>query len=245
MMINDVTASGPKRPVRFRVGRGPGSGNGKTCGRGQHGYYSRSGAPIRLGFQGGTMRFFRRLPRRGFNNKNFRLDWAEINVALLEKHFQAGETVDLKAAIERGLVRGNAERIKILGWGELTKALKLDAAVNVSGPARTKIVAAGGSVAMPSPKKRPPPPQKAGAKAKAAAPEAEGDAKAAKAAKGAKGGKPEGAPKGERPPKSGRPDAGAAGEKKGGEAKAGGEKAAAKKKADKPDGGDSAGKSKK
>ena len=245
MMINDVTASGPKRPVRFRVGRGPGSGNGKTCGRGQHGYYSRSGAPIRLGFQGGTMRFFRRLPRRGFNNKNFRLDWAEINVALLEKHFQAGETVDLKAAIERGLVRGNAERIKILGWGELTKALKLDAAVNVSGPARAKIVAAGGSVAMPPPKKRPPPPQKAGAKAKAAAPEAEGAAKDAKAAKGAKGGKPEGAPKGERPPKSGRPDAGAAGERKGGEAKAGGEKSAPKKKADKPDGGDSAGKPKK
>jgi large subunit ribosomal protein L15 len=245
MMINDITASGPKRPVRFRVGRGPGSGNGKTCGRGQHGYYSRSGAPIRLGFQGGTMRFFRRLPRRGFNNKNFRLEWTEINVALLEKHFQAGETVDLKTAIERGLARNNAERIKILGWGELTKALKLDAAVNVSGPARIKIVAAGGSVAMPPPKKRPPPPQKAGAKAKAAAPEAEGDAKAAKAAKGAKGGKPEGAPKGERPPKAVRPDAGAAGEKKGGEAKAGGEKAAPKKKADKPDGGDSAGRPKK
>jgi large subunit ribosomal protein L15 len=243
MMINDVTASGPKRPVRFRVGRGPGSGNGKTCGRGQHGYYSRSGAPIRLGFQGGTMRFFRRLPRRGFNNKNFRLDWAEINVALLEKHFQAGETVDLKAAIERGLVRSNAERIKILGWGELTKALKLDAAVNVSAPARAKIVAAGGSVAMPPPKKRPPPPQKPAAKAKAAAAEAEGGAKDAKAAKAAKGGKPEGAPKGERPPKAERPDA--AGEKKGGEAKAGGEKAAPKKKAEKPDGGDSAGKPKK
>jgi large subunit ribosomal protein L15 len=242
MMINDVTASGPKRPVRFRVGRGPGSGNGKTCGRGQHGYYSRSGAPIRLGFQGGTMRFFRRLPRRGFNNKNFRLEWSEINVALLEKHFQAGETVDLKAAIERGLVRRNAERIKILGWGELTKALQLDASVNVSAPARKKIVAAGGSVAMPPPKKRPPPPQKAGAK-KAAAPEAEGAAKDAKAAKGAKGGKPEGAPKGERPAKAERPDA--AGEKKGGEAKAGGERAAPKKKADKPDGGDSAGKPKK
>jgi len=245
MMINDVTASGPKRPVRFRVGRGPGSGNGKTCGRGQHGYYSRSGAPIRLGFQGGTMRFFRRLPRRGFNNKNFRLDWTTINVSLLEKHFQAGEKVDLKTAIERGLVRSNSERLKILGWGELTKALQLDASVNVSAPARTKIVAAGGSVAMPPPKKRPPPPQKAGAKAKAAAPEAEGDAKDAKAAKGAKGGKPDGAPKGERPAKAGRPDAGAAGERKGGDAKAGGEKAAPKKKADKPDGGDAAPKQKK
>jgi large subunit ribosomal protein L15 len=243
MMINDVTASGPKRPVRFRVGRGPGSGNGKTCGRGQHGYYSRSGAPIRLGFQGGTMRFFRRLPRRGFNNKNFRLEWAEINVALLEKHFQAGEKVDLKTAIERGLVRSNAERIKILGWGELTKALQLDASVNVSAPARTKIVAAGGSVAMPPPKKRPPPPQKPAAKGgKAAAPEADADAKAAKAAKG---GKPDGAPKAEKPPRAERPEKGAGGEKKGGDARAGGEKAAPKKKAEKPDGGDSAPKQKK
>ena len=80
MMINDILGSGPKRDIRFRVGRGPGSGNGKTCGRGQHGYYSRSGAPIRLGFQGGTMRFFRRLPRRGFNNKNFKTVWAVLNV---------------------------------------------------------------------------------------------------------------------------------------------------------------------
>src|SRR6185295_18930601 len=167
-----------------RVGRGPGSGNGKTCGRGQHGYYSRSGAPIRLGFEGGTMRFFRRLPRRGFNNKNFRIEWTTINVSLLEKHFAAGETVDLKTAAERGLIRSNSERLKVLGWCELTKALKLDVSVNVSAPARKKIEAAGGSVPMPPPKKRPPPKQKPAPKGgKAPAPEAAADAKAAKAGK--------------------------------------------------------------
>jgi large subunit ribosomal protein L15 len=222
MMINDVLGSGPKRDVRFRVGRGPGSGNGKTCGRGQHGYYSRSGAPIRLGFQGGTMRFFRRLPRRGFNNKNFKTVWAVLNVTMLEKHFEAGATVDVNAAIAKGLVRGDSERLKILGFGELKKALKLDAAVAVSAEARKKIEAAGGSVAMPLPKKRAPSAKEIEAKKKKAAPPAPEKAeKGEKPAKGEKAEKQEKAEKGERPAKGERPPKA----EKGGGAAGGGEKA--------------------
>lgn len=218
MMINDVLGAGPKREVRFRVGRGPGSGNGKTCGRGQHGYYSRGGNSIRLGFQGGTMRFFRRLPRRGFNNKNFKTAWAVLNVTLLEKHFEAGATVDVKAAIEKGLVRGDAERLKILGFGELKKALKLDAAVAVSAEARKKVEAAGGTVAMPLPKKRPPSAKEiAERNKKAAPPAAEKGEKTEKAEKPAKGEKAERPAKGERPPKSEKGEAGKGGGDKGGE----------------------------
>lgn len=234
MMINDVLGSGPKREMRFRVGRGPGSGNGKTCGRGQHGYYSRSGNSIRLGFQGGTMRFFRRLPRRGFNNKNFKTVWAVLNVTMLEKHYEAGATVDVKSAIEKGLVRGDSERLKILGFGELKKALKLDAAVAVSGEARKKIEAAGGSVAMPLPKKRPPSAREIAERNKKSAPPAAEKAekpekaeKGEKPAKGEKGDKGEKAPKGERPPK---------GEKGGGEK--GGDKPARAERQGPPERGD-------
>ena len=215
MMINDVLGSGPKRDIRFRVGRGPGSGNGKTCGRGQHGYYSRSGAPIRLGFQGGTMRFFRRLPRRGFNNKNFKTVWAVLNVTLLEKHFEAGATIDVNAAIAKGLVRGDSERLKILGFGELKKALKLDPAVAVSAEARKKIEAAGGTVAMPLPKKRAPSAKEIAARKKASAPPAaeKGDKaeKGEKPARGEKVEKGEKAEKAERPAKGERPPKGEAG----------------------------------
>jgi large subunit ribosomal protein L15 len=223
MMINDVLGSGPKRDVRFRVGRGPGSGNGKTCGRGQHGYYSRSGAPIRLGFQGGTMRFFRRLPRRGFNNKNFKTVWAVLNVTMLEKHFDAGATVDVNAAIAKGLVRGDAERLKILGFGELKKALKLDPAVAVSAEARKKIEAAGGTVAMPLPKKRAPSAKEIEAKKKKDAPPAA--EKVDKAEKGEKPAKGEKAEKAERPAKGERPQK---------ESKGGGEKAAGGEKGERP-----------
>jgi large subunit ribosomal protein L15 len=226
MMINDILGSGPKRDIRFRVGRGAGSGNGKTCGRGQHGYYSRSGAPIRLGFQGGTMRFFRRLPRRGFNNKNFKTVWAVLNIGMLEKHFDAGATINVEAAIAKGLVRGDSERLKVLGFGELKKALKLDAAVAVSGEARKKIEAVGGSVAMPLPKKRPPSGKEMAARAKQNAP--------APAPKAEKGEKPEAAEKGEKPAKGERPPKGEKGEK--GERPPKGEKGERPPKSEKSDG---------
>lgn len=156
MILNDVLGAGPKRVHRFRVGRGPGSGNGKTCGRGQHGAYSRSGVSIKLGFEGGTMRFFRKIPRRGFSNAAFRNEWSTVNVDVLNDAFQAGETVTLALAIERGAVRRNAEQLKVLGNGEITKALTLDAAIAVSAPARAKIEKAGGTILMPAPKKEAP-----------------------------------------------------------------------------------------
>lgn len=221
MILNDVLGAGPKRVHRFRVGRGPGSGIGKTAGRGQHGAQSRSGYSNKSGFEGGTMRFFRRLPRRGFNNANFRTEWTGVNVGLLEKAFAAGETVTLAAAIERRVVRRNAERLKVLGDGTLTKALTIDASVAASASARAKIEAAGGKVlAPPSPKiapnfKRIAIDKERAAKAKAAA-EAAAKAKAAA----------EGAPKG---------GAGGAGKPAKGEKKPGGGKGAPAEAAPKKD----------
>ncbi len=192
MILNDVLDAGPRRERRVRVGRGIGSGLGKTCGRGQHGAYSRSGNSMKLGFQGGTMRFFRRIPRRGFNNAAFRVKWDPVNVGVLDSAFQAGETVTLAAAIARGAVKRNAERLKVLGDGEITKALILDPSVAASASARAKIEKAGGKVLMPLPKK-PAPDWKgiAAAKARAAKAAAAATEKAEKADKAEKGEKGE------------------------------------------------------
>ncbi|MSR45865.1 MAG: 50S ribosomal protein L15 [Planctomycetes bacterium] len=156
MMLHEIMNAGPKRVQRTRVGRGMGSGLGESCGRGQSGAYSRSGNSMKLGFEGGTMRFFRRLPRRGFNNKAFRLEWATLNLVLIERAYQAGEEVTVESAIERGVVRRNSKRIKVLGDGEISKAIKLGPDVAASGIARAKIEKAGGTVVMPPPKKLPP-----------------------------------------------------------------------------------------
>src|SRR4029453_2246585 len=118
--------------------------------------YSRSGNSMKLGFQGGTNRFFRRIPRRGFNNNAFREGGTTLNLGVLDKAFKAGETVTLALAIERGAVNRNTERLKVLGDGDLTKALTLDPAIAVSAPARAKIEKAGGKVGMPAPKKEAP-----------------------------------------------------------------------------------------
>lgn len=235
MNLNDVLSAGPKRVKRFRVGRGPGSGAGKTASRGQHGAYSRSGYPIKFGFQGGTMRFFRRLPRRGFNNFEFRTEWATLDCGRLEAAFAAGETVTLAAAIERELVRGDSLRLKVLSNGELKKALTLDAAVAVSAQARKKVEAAGGKVLAPPPKKQPPNfralkaaekvKKAAAAEAQAAAAAQEKDAK-----KPAKGAKSEGEAKA-KPAGEGKP-------------KAAGEAKPAKEAKQKPAGGDAAAKKK-
>ncbi|MBL8841657.1 MAG: 50S ribosomal protein L15 [Planctomycetes bacterium] len=189
MMLHEVLKSGPKREQRWRVGRGAGSGSGKTAGRGQHGAYSRSGNSIKLGFEGGTMRFFRRLPRRGFNNAAFRTEWTTVNLGALDKAFAAGDEISVESVVAKGLVRRSAERLKVLADGEVTKALKLGAAVAVSAAARAKIEKAGGKVEAPLPKKPSPnfrkidADKKKAAKAAAAAPAAEGGEKAAKPAK--------------------------------------------------------------
>ncbi len=222
MMLHDVVGAGPKRKYRVRVGRGMGSGLGESCGRGQSGAYSRSGNSSKLGFEGGTMRFFRRLPRRGFNTAAFRTEWTTVNLGLLEKAFQDGDEVTVAAAIERGVVRRNAVNLKVLGDGALTKKLRFPAAVEVSATARAKIEKVGGTVAV-APKAKLAPNfrrieanKKRAAKLAAAAPAAEkqkGD-KAAKAEKPAKSDKPA---KAEKPAGDKK-----AGDKQAGEKKAGG-----------------------
>ncbi len=131
---------GAKRK-RKRVGRGPGSGLGKTAGKGQKGQRSRSGKDIGRGFEGGQMPLARRLPKHGFVNPN-KVVASVVPVGKLDRHFEAGEVniEDLKA---KGLVPRKAERVKILGDGELTKALVVRAHA-FSASARQKIEAAGG-----------------------------------------------------------------------------------------------------
>ncbi len=126
-----------------RLGRGIGSGNGKTAGRGQKGQRSRSGSSVPATFEGGQMPLHRRLPKRGFNNPHA-LEGASINVAELAR-FQAGAVVDRAALVQAGLVGGRPDFVKVLGGGDLTIALTVRAE-RFSASAREKILAAGGQV---------------------------------------------------------------------------------------------------
>ncbi len=134
-------ADGSKQSDNFRRGRGHGSGNGKTAGKGHKGQKARSGAP-RPGFEGGQMPLYRRIPKRGFKNRNT-IEIVSINVSELER-FEAGTTVDVAALVEAGVVKNPRDGVKILGNGELSK--KLDVKANAfSASAKEKIEAAGGS----------------------------------------------------------------------------------------------------
>ena len=134
-------ADGSKHSDNFRRGRGHGSGNGKTAGKGHKGQNARSGAP-RAGFEGGQMPLYRRIPKRGFKNRNT-LDIVAINVSALEA-FDNGAVVDVDALIEKGIVKNPRDGVKILGNGELTK--KLSVKVNAySASAKEKIEALGGT----------------------------------------------------------------------------------------------------
>jgi len=145
VILDDVHRGISKRKQRKRVGRGPGSGHGKTAGRGHKGYGSRAGATRRRGFQGGQMPLFRRMAKRGFNNKAFADVVAIINVAKLEEMYKKGETVDLESLREKGLAKGRFDLLKILGQGELKKSLTV-VADRFSKSAVEKIEAAGGRV---------------------------------------------------------------------------------------------------
>ena len=135
-------AEGSKHSDNFRRGRGHGSGNGKTAGKGHKGQKARSGA-TRPGFEGGQMPLYRRIPKRGFKCRNSK-EIVGINVSALER-FEDGATVSVETMIECGLVTNPRDGVKILGNGELTK--KLNVKVNaVSGTAKSKIEAAGGTV---------------------------------------------------------------------------------------------------
>lgn len=148
MNLNDVKALGLKNKTRTRVGRGIGSGHGKTSGRGHKGAKSRSGWSSRIGWEGGQMPLYRRAPKRGFNNKNFKKFFTIINVGDLAS-FAAGTVIDLKSVLEAGLAskEKHTEQLKVLGNGEVTRNLVLK--VNaITTTARQKIEAAGGKVEL-------------------------------------------------------------------------------------------------
>lgn len=137
---------GSKHRVK-RLGSGESSGHGKTCGKGHKGQKARSGGSIRLGFEGGQMPLFRRMPKRGFNNFEFRTSYAVVNTGVLNENFEDGATVDEAALLAIGLVRQPYDGVKILATGELNK--KLNVTVNkASASAKAAIEKAGGSLTL-------------------------------------------------------------------------------------------------
>ena len=142
MSLNNLKPAAGSKFTRKRVGRGPGSGNGKTAGRGTKGAQSRSGYSYKRGFEGGQMPLHRRVPKRGFNNI-FRIEYEVVNLDQLEERFDAGTTVTPDALRAVGLVRVRTARIKVLARGEVTKALTVQVH-KFSGKAADKIAAAGG-----------------------------------------------------------------------------------------------------
>jgi len=144
MILDDVHRGIQKRRNRKRIGRGIGSGHGKTCGRGHKGYYSRSGAKRRMSFEGGQTPLARRIAKRGFSNKFFAARVAIVNLAALEDAFESGATVDVSALAEKGLVSGQYDVVKVLGNGELTKKLTVQAH-RFSKSAQEKIASKGGT----------------------------------------------------------------------------------------------------
>ena len=141
---------GSKHRVK-RLGCGESSGHGKTSGKGHKGQKARSGGSIRLGFEGGQMPLIRRLPKRGFNNTAFKTKYALVNLVDLEALDFAG-TINEAALREHGLIRGRFDGIKVLGNGELKKAVTVEAD-HISASAREKIEAAGGTVTLREKKK--------------------------------------------------------------------------------------------
>ena len=141
MKLNELEAS---TKARKRIGRGPGSGNGKTSGKGHKGQNARSGGGVRPGFEGGQLPLYRRLSKRGFNNYNFRTVYATVNVSDLEV-FEEGTVVTKELLIEKGLVKKELDGIKVLGNGELTKKLTVKAN-KFSSTAKTKIENVGGTI---------------------------------------------------------------------------------------------------
>jgi large subunit ribosomal protein L15 len=146
MQLHDVHQGVHRRKLRKRVGRGVGSGHGKTSSKGHKGHASRQGFKLNPIFEGGQMPLARRVPKRGFFNGAFRKEYAIVNLEKINACFEAGTVVDEAALRARGLVKGyDFDGIKILGDGPVTKALEVHA-TKFSGSATTKITAAGGKV---------------------------------------------------------------------------------------------------
>ena len=142
MNLHELSPAAGSNTKAYRKGRGNGSGNGKTAGRGQKGQWARSGGGVRVGFEGGQMPLARRLPKRGFNNI-FATEYATVKVSDLEAKFEAGAVVDTKALVEAGLIKKSLDGVKVLGNGELTKALTVQLAA-YTATAKEKIEKAGG-----------------------------------------------------------------------------------------------------
>ncbi|MBR6940659.1 MAG: 50S ribosomal protein L15 [Clostridia bacterium] len=142
MKLHDLAPAAGSVKERKRIGRGPASGQGKTAGKGHKGQLARAGRGMRAGFEGGQMPLQRRIPKRGFNNI-FGTEMAIVNVATLDKCFEDGDTVTVDALLEKGILKKTLDGVKILGQGEISKKLTVQANA-FSDSAKSKIEAAGG-----------------------------------------------------------------------------------------------------
>ena len=143
MKLHELSPAAGSSKEAWRKGRGHGSGNGKTAGKGHKGQNARSGGGVRPGFEGGQIPLYRRLPKRGFTNDMFKKEYAIINVELLNDLFNDGDTVSIETLVEQGIVKKELCGLKVLGRGEITKKLTVKATI-FSGSAKEKIEAAGG-----------------------------------------------------------------------------------------------------
>ncbi|HEV2704299.1 MAG TPA: 50S ribosomal protein L15 [Pyrinomonadaceae bacterium] len=146
MGLNNLHPAPGSTHKKKRVGRGPGSGLGKTAGRGNKGQKSRSGYSAKLGFEGGQMPLQRRLPKRGFTNI-FKKQWIEVSLSVLERSFEAGEEITPELMHERGVIAKGRRDVVVLGTGEVSKALRVSAH-RFTKSAREKIERAGGAVTL-------------------------------------------------------------------------------------------------
>ncbi|PWM69914.1 MAG: 50S ribosomal protein L15 [Clostridiales bacterium] len=143
MKLHELSPAAGASKDAWRKGRGTGSGNGKTAGRGHKGQNARTGGGVRPGFEGGQIPLARRLPKRGFTNSLFKKEYAIINLETLDSIFNDGDAVSLDVLVERGIIRKELNGLKVLGRGEITKKLTVKAAI-FSASAKEKIEAAGG-----------------------------------------------------------------------------------------------------
>ena len=143
MKLHELSPAPGSTKSAWRKGRGVGSGNGKTAGRGHKGQNARTGGGVRPGFEGGQIPLFRRLPKRGFTNSLFKKEYAIINLETLDKLFNDGDAVSMETLLEKGVIRKELNGLKVLGRGEITKKLTVKAAI-FSASSKEKIEAAGG-----------------------------------------------------------------------------------------------------
>lgn len=145
MKLHDLKPAPGSKKNKKRVGRGSGSGLGTTAGKGHKGQKARAGGGVRPGFEGGQMPLARRIPKRGFSNKNFSAVYEIVNLGSLEDKYNAGETVDINTLREKNLIKGNKGAVKILGEGEFTKKL-IFSVDKISESALSKIKGVGGEI---------------------------------------------------------------------------------------------------